>query len=178
MSVLSDFEEFAVYDCRTKPALGEKSSKARLLYLTFRDYIERWDEIAGIFSKEAVLKGSFDHYAREAKGKRGTTAVDDEFLAEIEGWRETLARNIALRNPGIEATDLNFAVQRTIDRIGLPADLRGPRDRAYGTLQAACPTARTSTAAWASCSSGPTSATTRACSISVAKRTAPSPPTS
>jgi hypothetical protein len=28
-----------------------------------------------------------------------------------------LARNLALRNPGLTACDLNFAVQMTIDRI-------------------------------------------------------------
>lgn len=117
LSVLSDFEEFAVYDCRIKPASGDKSAKGRVLYLTFREYIDRWDEIAGIFSKEAVLKGSFDRYAKEAKGKRGTASVDDDFLAQIEGWRDTLARNVALRNPGIGVRDLNFAVQATIDRV-------------------------------------------------------------
>jgi hypothetical protein len=117
LSILSDFEEFAVYDCRIKPAPGDKPAKGRLLYLTFRDYLDRWDEIAGIFSKDAIQKGAFDKYAQSAKGKRGTTGVDGDFLAQIEGWRETLARNIALRNPGVEVRDLNFAVQATIDRI-------------------------------------------------------------
>ncbi|MBZ0142273.1 MAG: hypothetical protein K8F56_01745, partial [Rhodocyclaceae bacterium] len=117
LSILSDFEEFAVYDCRAKPAPNDKSSKGRLLYLTYRDYLERWDEIAAVFSKEAVLKGSFDRYAREAGGKRGTATVDAEFLAQIEQWRDLLAKNLALRNPGIGARELNFAVQATIDRI-------------------------------------------------------------
>lgn len=117
LSILSDFEEFAVYDCRIKPTPGDKPAKGRVLYLTFRDYLDRWDEIAGIFSKEAIQKGAFDKYAQSAKGKRGTTGVDSDFLAQIEGWREILARNIALRNPGIAVRDLNFAVQTTIDRI-------------------------------------------------------------
>ncbi len=117
LSILSDFEEFAVYDCRAKPAPNDKPSKGRLLYLTYRDYLERWDEIAAVFSKEAVLKGSFDRYAREAKGKRGTATVDAEFLAQIEQWRDLLAKNLALRNPGIGVRELNFAVQATIDRI-------------------------------------------------------------
>ena len=46
-----------------------------------------------------------------------------------------LARNIALRNPGISSRDLNFAVQRTIDRIVF---LRICEDRGiepYGSLQ-------------------------------------------
>lgn len=51
------------------------------------------------------------------QGKRGISTVDAEFLAQIEVWRELLAKTIALRNHAIEARDLNFAVQATIDRI-------------------------------------------------------------
>ncbi|MBN1458030.1 MAG: N-6 DNA methylase, partial [Armatimonadetes bacterium] len=36
---------------------------------------------------------------------------------EIEKWRDMLARNIALRNPRLSTRELNFAVQRTIDRL-------------------------------------------------------------
>jgi len=117
LSILSDFEEFAVYDTRIKPAPDDKPAKARVLYLTYREYAERWDEIAAIFSKQAVLKGAFDRYASAAAGKRGTLGVDADFLAQIESWREMLAKNIALRNPGLDARALNYAVQATIDRI-------------------------------------------------------------
>jgi type I restriction-modification system DNA methylase subunit len=136
LSVLTDFEEFAVYDCRQKPDKNDKASKSRLFYCTFRDYAEKWDEIAAIFSKEAVLKGSFDKYAVSTKGKRGTTEVDSAFLQEIEGWRDLLARNIALRNTNLTQRELNFAVQQTIDRIIF---LRICEDRGiepYGRLMA------------------------------------------
>jgi len=136
LSVLTDFEEFAVYDCRQKPDKNDKASKARLFYCTFRDYAEKWDEIAAIFSKDAVLKGSFDKYAISTKGKRGTTEVDSAFLEEIEGWRDLLARNIALRNANLSQRELNFAVQQTIDRIIF---LRICEDRGiepYGRLMA------------------------------------------
>ena len=39
------------------------------------------------------------------------------FLKVIEEWREFLARNIALRNENLSTRELNFAVQKTIDRI-------------------------------------------------------------
>ena len=77
----------------------------------------KWDEIAAIFSRDAVLKGSFDQYAEGLKGKKGTMEVDDAFLQEIERWRDLLARNIALRNPDLQVRELNYAVQMTIDRI-------------------------------------------------------------
>jgi|694.fasta_scaffold53287_2 type I restriction-modification system DNA methylase subunit len=117
ISVLTDFEELAVYDCNKRPLPGDAASKGRILYYTFDHYAEKWDEIAGIFSKEAILKGSFDRFAVSAKGKRGTTAVDEEFLATIEEWRADLARNLAIRNPLLSQRELNFSVQRVIDRI-------------------------------------------------------------
>src|SRR5512139_239776 len=117
LSILTDFEEFAVYDCRTRPDKGDKASTGRVMLLSYRDYIEKWDEIAAVFSRDAVLKGSFDKYAEGMKSRKGTTEVDDAFLAEIERWRESLARNIALRNPQLTVRELNYSVQMTIDRI-------------------------------------------------------------
>ena len=135
LSILTDFEEFAIYDCRIKPAQTDKASAGRVLYLTYKDYAAQWDELNSIFSREAVLKGSFDKYAGSSKLKKGTTTVDDAFLSEIEEWRDMLARNIALRNGDITPRELNFAVQRTIDRIVF---LRICEDRGiedYGKLQ-------------------------------------------
>ncbi len=118
LSILTDFEEFAVYDCRCKPDQGDSAATGRVMFFNFRQYIEKWDEIVAVFSREAVLKGSFDKYAEGVKGKKGTIQVDDAFLAEIERWRDLLARNIALRNPKIkDEQQLNYAVQMTIDRI-------------------------------------------------------------
>ncbi|NMB55137.1 MAG: N-6 DNA methylase [Leptolinea sp.] len=136
LSILTDFEEFAVYDCRQKPDKNDKPATGRILYLNYKEYVHRWDEIAGIFSRDAILKGSFDRYAEETRGKHGTMDVDDAFLAEIEHWRDLLAHNIALRNPHLGQRELNYAVQMTVDRIIF---LRICEDRGiepYGRLQA------------------------------------------
>ncbi len=117
LSLLTDFEEFAVYDCRPKPDKSDKASNGRIMLLTYRDYPSHWDELYAIFSKPAVLKGSFDQFAETAAGKHGTAEVDDAFLSEIERWRDLLAHNIALRNPTLSQRDLNYAVQMTIDRL-------------------------------------------------------------
>src|SRR3989338_5096702 len=118
LSILTDFEEFAVYDCRVKPNKTDKASTARIMYVgNCAEFTQHWDEIASIFSRDAVLKGSFDRYAESSKAKKGTAEVDTAFLKEIESWRDALARSLALRNPELSQRDLNFAVQRTIDRI-------------------------------------------------------------
>jgi hypothetical protein len=92
-----------------------------------------WD----VFSREAVWSGAFDQYAK-SKRKRGTSEVDVEFLKEIEGWRDALARDIALRNKDLSSDDLNAAVQLTIDRVVF---LRMGEDRGlepYGQLLKLC----------------------------------------
>jgi Eco57I restriction-modification methylase/TaqI-like C-terminal specificity domain len=135
LSILTNFEELSVYDCRIRPIRDDKAAVARIRYWTYKDYVEQWDEISAIFSKTAVLKGSFDKYAVTTKGKRGTAQVDDAFLDEIESWRVHLAKDLAHNNSGLSQRDLNWSVQQTIDRIIF---LRIAEDRGlepYGQLQ-------------------------------------------
>jgi hypothetical protein len=138
LSILTDFEEFAVYDCLRRPSPADGAAVGRVSYLRFEDYATRFGEIYDVFARESVLRGSFDRYVQDTKGKRGTSEVDAEFLKEIEAWRDVLARNIALRNPALSVHELNFAVQHTIDRILF---LRMAEDRGiepYGRLLGLC----------------------------------------
>ena len=136
LSILTDFDEFAVYDCRVKPLKTDKASTARIIYFKHTELVDRWDEIRSIFSKDAVQKGDYDRYVESTKKKRGTAEVDDTFLKEIERWREMLAKNIAVRNGTLDEREINFVLGRTIDRIIF---LRMCEDRGiedYGRLQA------------------------------------------
>ena len=117
INILTDFEHSAVYDCRTKPSINDKASMGRILLIHYKEYVERWSEIAALFAPAAVRQGSIAKYAEGASRKKGTADVDTAFLQEIERWRELLARNIALRNAAIDIAGLNYAVQMTIDRI-------------------------------------------------------------
>jgi hypothetical protein len=135
LSILTNFEEFAVYDCRIKPDQNDRPATARILFFSFRNYAARWEEIAAVFTKEAVLKGAFDRCAESTRLKKGTAGVDEAFLREIESWRDLLARTIALRNPALSQRELNTAVTLTINRIIF---LRICEDRGiepYGQLQ-------------------------------------------
>ena len=116
LSILTDFEELAVYDCTMRPRPSEKASHARIQYFHFEEYPDRWRELWDVFSRDAVWSGAYDQYAA-SKRKHGTSEVDEEFLKEMEGWRLALAGNIALRNKSLSLDDLHAAVQLTIDRV-------------------------------------------------------------
>ena len=112
-------------------------SYGRIQHFQFAEYPDKWRELWDVFSREAVWAGAFDQYSA-SKRKRGTSEVDAEFLKEIEGWRDQLARNIAVRNIELSFYDLNAVVQRTIDRVVF---LRMAEDRGlepYGQLMKLC----------------------------------------
>lgn len=135
ISLITDFEEFAVYDCTKKPGPADKASKARIKYLTYKQYLDEFDFIWDTFSKASVLKGSFDKFVVSDTNKKGTASVDKEFLASLDEWRIMLAQNIALRNQQLNEDELNFVVQQTLDRIIF---LRIAEDRSvepYGELK-------------------------------------------
>jgi type I restriction-modification system DNA methylase subunit len=117
VSVITDFEEFAIYDCTKKPIPTDKTSVARVKYITYNDYISEWDFLWNTFSKEAVLKGSFDKFIGGNANKKGTATVDKEFLNSLDQWRTLLAETISKENKQLDEDELNFVVQQTLDRI-------------------------------------------------------------
>ncbi len=136
VSILTDFEEFSVYDCRVQPQRSDPASTARLRYYQYGEYIDQWDELESRFSREAVANGALREWV-EGKRVRGLFSVDQAFLREMESWREILAREIALHNRDLSQRQLNLLVQRAIDRIVF---LRIAEDRdieAYGRLRSA-----------------------------------------
>ena len=137
VGLLTDFEELAIYVPKTTPKKSHHPNIDRIKYYHYSEYVENWEEIYNIYSKEAVLSGKFDNYfsERDTNGNNPTTTVDDEFLKTIENWRLELAKNIALRNIELTVDELNFAVQLIIDRIIF---LRIAEDRGiekYGQLK-------------------------------------------
>ena len=135
ISIITDFEEFAIYDCTKKPNPTDKAATARIKYLTYTDYLTDFDFIWNTFSKERVLKGSFDKFVQSDTYKKGTATVDNEFLQSLDRWRTYLAESIAKSNKYLDEDEINFAVQQTIDRIIF---LRIAEDRSiepYGNLK-------------------------------------------
>lgn len=135
VSIVTDFEEFSIYDCTKKPKATDKASTARIKYLTFKEYLGEFDFIWDTFSKEKVLKGSFDKFVLSDTGKKGTATVDKEFLESLNDWRKLLAETISINNKKLNEDQINFAVQQTLDRIIF---LRISEDRSvepYGKLK-------------------------------------------
>ncbi len=114
--VLTDFEEFRVFNALKKPDINLPLEGVLKEYdLTSEKYLDKWDLLYGHFSREAVADGALE----ELKGKltKKTKTLDQEFLEEITHWREMLAKSLAIRNSELTVDELNVSVQRILDRL-------------------------------------------------------------
>ncbi len=117
LGIVTDFEEWGIYDCRYEPQPSDASSVGRIKYFTCEQLDDEWDDLVALFDRDNVLAGSIAAFAAENPTPRGTLTVDQAFLKEISAWRETLAVDFAKHNTDLDVVQLNKAVQTLIDRI-------------------------------------------------------------
>lgn len=117
VSILTNFEDFVVYDCTKVPRMNDSASVARVKHIGYEDYLKEFDFIYDTFSHEAVTKGRFDKFVQGSASKKGTDTLDKRFVESLDQWRKYLATSIALNNRKLNDEEINFAVQQTIDRL-------------------------------------------------------------
>jgi methylase of polypeptide subunit release factors len=117
VSAITDFEEFIVFDCTIRPDFNDPRA-GTLLTLPCSEFVERWDELWNLLSREAVLAGSLGraHTASRVR-QRGAIRVDAAFLDDLSQWRIELAQELAVRNPRLDSYELAEATQRILDRL-------------------------------------------------------------
>lgn len=58
----------------------------------YTEYVERFEEIYNMLSKEAVLDGTFEHQFGNIQGALRREPFDQYFLDQIRIWRNMLGR--------------------------------------------------------------------------------------
>jgi N-6 DNA Methylase len=116
-AVLTDFEEFRVFNCTVRPIYEEPDvGLVAGLNLTFQQYDDAWDRLWTLLSREAVAAGSLDQLV-DTTTPRGAVPVDEAFLRELEVWRAQLAEDLARNNHDLTGYQLAEATQRILDRL-------------------------------------------------------------
>lgn len=136
VSVLTNFTDLYIYDCTIRPLESDKLGTAMVAHYHYTEYVDKFDEIYGLLSKEAVQSGHFNEVFSNIRTSLRREPFDAYFLLQIKQWRLTLGESIAQRNPGISIDTLNIGVQRILNRIIF---LRICEDRSfenYETLKA------------------------------------------
>jgi len=115
ISILTNFETLSVYDCRHKPNADDAVTVARYQSFHFAEFIKRFEELYQLLSFQSISTGFIDEYFSVAQ--KETTTFDIYFLKQIENWRQSLANDVIANNDGFNNEDINFLIQRLLNRV-------------------------------------------------------------
>lgn len=141
-AVLTDFEQFRLFDTALKPVLNEPLRGLITDFkLEYHQYPAQWDVLVATFGRDAVADGSLERLRAQIRkvrpGRRlrtvdrmlidlkGDEPVDREFLSYLDVHRKHFARHIYRDNRKLfpeadtlhGAAKLTEAVQRLMDRL-------------------------------------------------------------
>ena len=130
LSILTDFEEFHILDCRYTPDINNSLDKCFKRF-HYTDYLnkEKFAEIYFLFSREAVANNSIEKVAETLPKRKGRApaktlfpleihqTIDEAFLEVIDGIREKLAKAFKKQDENLMSEELTEATQRTVDRL-------------------------------------------------------------
>lgn len=117
ISVLSNFEHLAIYDCSKQVGQDDASSVARIKLYHYSEYVDAIDEIKERLGHESVYSGVFDSVWQQIENQLSFSSVDTLFIQQINSWRLMLGNEVYLHQNDISNELLNDVVQRYLNSI-------------------------------------------------------------
>jgi type I restriction-modification system DNA methylase subunit len=119
---ISNFEEFAIYDCTYTPEQGQDPTLGRL-YFTLEDYVVNYEVLETHLLKENIYKGKLNEiYSTSLRDNKYIEKItpDLKFAQQLSDFRLALAADILENNPkfiGDNSANLSYIVQIIINRV-------------------------------------------------------------
>ncbi|WP_419764398.1 MAG: Eco57I restriction-modification methylase domain-containing protein [Arcobacter sp.] len=117
ISVLSNFEYLAIYDCSQKVEATDLANNSRIKLYHYSEYEEKFEEIKQQLSYEIVYNGGFDEIWKDIEAQLERFSVDKLFLKQINDWRILLGKEIYSHKRNLTIEELNDIVQSYINSI-------------------------------------------------------------
>lgn len=110
-SIVTNFEQLAIYDCSYMPRINDEASYARCFYATVDEFVEKFDILDTFLSRRNVLAGNVKFV------KQKGNALDENFSKMLGEMRIALAKAIVKDNEIESVGVLSYYVQTIINRI-------------------------------------------------------------
>ncbi|MBT3210342.1 MAG: N-6 DNA methylase [Bacteroidetes bacterium] len=117
ISVLSNFEYLAIYECSKKVEKDDSVSKSRINIYHYTEYESAFEEIKKQLSHQVVYNGEFDETWKSIEEQLKLSSVDSLFLTQINDWRIILGKEIYSHKLDVSIEELNDIVQSYINSI-------------------------------------------------------------
>lgn len=120
IAVLTNFEYLIIYDTCYMPKESDDCAVARYRVFHYTEYVDRFDEISVLISRDAVYSGEFDRFLETNFPSVGgeKQQVDIMFLSQINKWRVDLSNELYCKGGRYQSLEvLNDVVQEFINQI-------------------------------------------------------------
>lgn len=95
ISVLTNFEYLAIYTTFSQPQKEDRVSSNRYKIYHYKDYIEQFDELYRLLSRESVVNGYFSEWTENIAPIDATRlSLDSVFLEQLNEWRLLVAKDL------------------------------------------------------------------------------------
>lgn len=115
--VLTNFEYLMIYDCTISPAPCDSNNVALLKQYHFSEYIDKFDEIENLLSRDTVYNGQFEKNFEPLIGEGAKSPINDYFLKQINTWREQLSNYLYFNHPDYSLDLINDLTQTFINQM-------------------------------------------------------------
>lgn len=117
VSVLSNFEYLAIYDCSQTVHQNDTVTNSRVKLYHYSEYETAFDEISQQLSRESVYSGDFDAVWKEIENQLALSSVDKLFIEQINNWRVMLGNEVFSHRNTLTDKELNDIVQNYLNSI-------------------------------------------------------------
>lgn len=117
ISVLSNFEYLAIYDCSQKVGETDTCNNSRVKIYHYLEYADAFEDLQRELGFESVQSGVFDENWQHIEEQLKLFSVDQLFLSQINEWRLLLGIEIFSHNPSYSEDLLNDIVQKYLNSI-------------------------------------------------------------
>ncbi len=120
LAILTNFENLLIYDTTNRPEEGDSASISLYRKYNYEDYVEKYQEIADLISKNNVYSGQYDEFIKSnfQSDTRCSTEIDETFLKQINKWRLEIGSYLyESKEDYKDISVLNDTVQNFINQI-------------------------------------------------------------
>ncbi|HEM5166192.1 TPA: endonuclease, partial [Streptococcus suis] len=95
ISILTNFEYLIIFLTYEMPSQEDTASTYRYKYYHYSEYLQKFDEIYQLLSRESVMDGTFDQWTSSILPENATkTSLDSVFLEQLNMWRVQIGNEL------------------------------------------------------------------------------------
>lgn len=110
-SIVTNFEQFAVYECSIMPHISDESNVCRVALYSCKEYVDNLEMMSFFLDRGKVISRQLDSIPHAEE------TLDQRFSKSLSEIRVKLAESILHENDGINENQINSYVQIILNRI-------------------------------------------------------------